>query len=165
MPGNSGLPAWATQAKPVSLSTQQLSGSYATTLLQLSPKHWGLEISKAFKIPHVEEIIPQSWVSSPQRSPLFWYSTYINAASCVWIPRVFTVQNKKVFRKRDTNWLYYKGLLWFVISRVRQNGGIMQRTSLERDAGKILHYHTSVTDSFSSESHSVPAPTEISVKH
>lgn len=45
---NSGrLPAQAMQPKPAFLSAQQLSASCASTSAQLSPKHWGLELSKA----------------------------------------------------------------------------------------------------------------------
>lgn len=41
------LPAQAMQPKPAFLSAQQLSASWASTSAQLSPKHWGLELSRA----------------------------------------------------------------------------------------------------------------------
>lgn len=52
MSGNRRLPAWAMQAKPVFLTAQQLSGSCATTSLQLSLKHRGLEFSKGCREIH-----------------------------------------------------------------------------------------------------------------
>lgn len=38
----------------------------------------------------------------------------------------------------------------------------MQWTSFERDAGKIFHYYISITDCFSSESHSIHTPRDLS---